>query len=320
MAKNLYSPSMLKSFLNCKYTIFNEINEKTLKLLRKEKGFSDLKLLERGNAHEEDYFKILKDKYSKVINIKPLKLTQQEKFKKTIESMKEGFDVIRGGYLVHEDWLGEFDFLIKVKNSKSELGDYSYEVIDTKNSLKIKVDHVIQVAMYSYLLEQVQGILPENFHIVLRTLEVETVPIKYVNEFFKYNKNKYEHFLKKDVEKVKPEKCNFCNLCDWAETCEDIWIKEDNLNQVGGINKNYIKKLKAHGIKTLIQLSTIKENEKIKDLKPQVVKKLLTQAKLQKEYQATGKPIFKVIEENLVPQRGFNLLPEPSECDLFFDL
>ena len=125
MAKNLYSPSMLKSFLNCKYTIFNEINEKALKLVRKEKGFSDLKLLERGNVHEEDYFKILKDKHSKVINIKPLKLTQQEKFKKTIESRKEGFDVIRGGYLVHEEWLGEFDFLIKVKNSKSKLGDYS---------------------------------------------------------------------------------------------------------------------------------------------------------------------------------------------------
>ena len=47
MSKNLYSPSMLKSFLNCKYTIFNEINEKALKLVRKEKGFSDLKLLER---------------------------------------------------------------------------------------------------------------------------------------------------------------------------------------------------------------------------------------------------------------------------------
>jgi uncharacterized protein len=320
MAKNLYSPSMLKSFLNCKYTIFNEINEKALKLVRKEKGFSDLKLLERGNVHEEDYFKILKDKHSKVINIKPLKLTQQEKFKKTVESMKEGFDVIRGGYLVDQEWLGEFDFLIKVKNSKSKLGDYSYEVTDTKNSLKIKVDHVIQVSMYSYLLEQVQGTLPDNFHIVLRTLEVETVPIKYVNEFFKYNKKKYELFLKKDVEKVKPEKCNFCKLCDWAENCENIWIKEDNLNQVGGINKNYIKKLKTHGIKTLTQLSKTKETEKVKDIKPQVIKKLVTQAKLQKEYQITGKPVHKVIEENLVPQRGFNLLPEPSECDLFFDL
>ena len=81
MSKNLYSPSMLKSFLNCKYTIFNEINEKALKLVRKEKGLSDIKLLEKGNIHEENYFKILKDKYSKVTNIKPLKITKEEKFK-----------------------------------------------------------------------------------------------------------------------------------------------------------------------------------------------------------------------------------------------
>lgn len=171
---------MLKSFLNCKYTIFNEINEKALKLVRKEKGYWDLKLIERGNIHEENYFNILKDKFSKVINIKPLKLRQKENFKKTIESMKEGYDVIRGGYLVHEDWLGEFDFLIKVKNSKSKFGDYSYEVTDTKNSLIIKVDHVIQVAMYSYLLEKVQGVLPNNSHIVLRNLELKTVSIKFV--------------------------------------------------------------------------------------------------------------------------------------------
>ena len=58
MAKNLYSPSMLKSFLNCKYTIFNEINEKALKLVRKEKGFSDLKLLERGNVHDIEEEKV----------------------------------------------------------------------------------------------------------------------------------------------------------------------------------------------------------------------------------------------------------------------
>ncbi len=30
--KNLYSPSMLKSYLSCKYIIFNEVNEKKLNL------------------------------------------------------------------------------------------------------------------------------------------------------------------------------------------------------------------------------------------------------------------------------------------------
>ena len=32
LMKNLYSPSMLKSYLSCKYIIFNDINEKKLNL------------------------------------------------------------------------------------------------------------------------------------------------------------------------------------------------------------------------------------------------------------------------------------------------
>ena len=32
--KNLFSPTMLRRFLSCKYKIFNEINEEKLKLKR----------------------------------------------------------------------------------------------------------------------------------------------------------------------------------------------------------------------------------------------------------------------------------------------
>ena len=84
MSKNLYSPSMLKSYLSCKYIIFNEVNENKLNLKKKEITVSDAIRLEQGNVHEEDYFKILQDKYSKVIDIKNLDITRDEKFKKTI--------------------------------------------------------------------------------------------------------------------------------------------------------------------------------------------------------------------------------------------
>jgi len=36
--KNLYSPSMIKNYLNCEYIIFNEINEKKLNLKKKRKN------------------------------------------------------------------------------------------------------------------------------------------------------------------------------------------------------------------------------------------------------------------------------------------
>ena len=39
--KNLYSPSMLKSYLSCKYTIFNEVNEKKLNLKKIELSKND---------------------------------------------------------------------------------------------------------------------------------------------------------------------------------------------------------------------------------------------------------------------------------------
>lgn len=73
---------MLKSYLSCKYIIFNEVNENKLNLKKKEITVSDAIRLEQGNVHEEYYFKILQDKYSKVIDIKNLDITRDEKFKK----------------------------------------------------------------------------------------------------------------------------------------------------------------------------------------------------------------------------------------------
>ena len=48
--------------------------------------------------------------------------------------------------------------------------------------------------------------------------------------------------------------------------------------------------------------------------------KLINQAKLQIEAEKEGVIKFKYNEENFTLNKGFNLLPEPTECDLFFDL
>ena len=88
MPKNLYSPTMLKKYLSCKHIIYNEINEEKLKLKRVKITKSDSIRFEKGNIHEEEYFKLLKKKYSKVKNIKNLK--NVNKFKETIEAMKNG--------------------------------------------------------------------------------------------------------------------------------------------------------------------------------------------------------------------------------------
>ena len=143
--KNLYSPTMLKSYLACKYIIFNEVNEKNLNLKRIELTKNDQLRMDKGNIHEKNYLKDLKKKYKKIIDIKNLNISREEKIKKTIESMEKGYEIIHGGYLKKDKWVGEFDFLEISKTHKSKFGNYSYQVIDTKNSNRPKPDHIIQL-------------------------------------------------------------------------------------------------------------------------------------------------------------------------------
>ena len=318
--KNLYSPSMLKSYLSCKYTIFNEVNEKKLKLKKIELSKNDKLRLEKGNIHEKNYLKELKKKYKKVIDLKNSDLTNEEKVPKTIQAMKEGWEVIHGGYLKRGKWRGEFDFLIINKDLKSKFGDYSYEVIDTKNSNKPKPDHIIQLGMYTYMLEETQGVLPKRFKIVLKNMVEEDVQVNQVNEFFKTHRENYELFVEKFIEKTKPEKCSHCQICSWKEECEKIWIEEDNLNQIGGLTKIHLKKLLELKIDTASKLSKQDPKKNIKGFKPEISYKLITQARLQKEYEKTQVPIYEPNPINLIGVKGFNLLPEPSACDLYFDI
>ena len=318
--KNLYSPSMLKSYLSCKYTIFNEVNEKKLNLKKIELSKNDQLRLEKGNIHEKEYLKELKKKYKKVIDLKNSKLSKEEKVPKTIQAMKEGWEVIHGGYLKRDNWRGEFDFLIINKDLKSKFGDYSYEVIDTKNSNKPKPDHIIQLGMYTYMLEETQGVLPKRFTIVLKDMVREDVQVNQVNEFFKTHRINYETFVKNGIDKTKPEKCSFCQICSWKEECEKIWIKEDNLNQIGGLTKIHLKKLLELKIDSASKLSKQDPKKNIKGFKPEISYKLITQARLQKEYEKTQVPIYEPNPINLIGVKGFNLLPEPSACDLYFDI
>ena len=311
---------MLKSYLSCKYTIFNEVNEKKLNLKKIELSKNDQLRLEKGNIHEKNYLKELKKKYKKVIDLKNTKLSKEEKVPKTIQAMKEGWEVIHGGYLQRDKWRGEFDFLIINKDLKSKFGDYSYEVIDTKNSNKPKPDHIIQLGMYTYMLEKTQGVLPKRFTIVLKDMIEENVQVNQVNEFFKTHRANYEKFVSNGIDKTKPEKCSFCQICSWQEECEKIWIKEDNLNQVGGLTKVHLKKLLQLKIDTATKLSKQDPKKNLKGFREEISYKLITQAKLQKEYEKTNVPIHQLNPKNLNGIKGFNSLPEPSACDLYFDI
>ena len=61
----------------------------------------------------------------------------------TLEAMREGVEIISQAVFLMDSWFGRLDILRKVDKASS-LGDYSYEVIDTKLVEKQK-----QVPYYS---------------------------------------------------------------------------------------------------------------------------------------------------------------------------
>ena len=139
--------------------------------------------------------------------------------------MKEGWEIIHGGWLKKDKWTGEFDFLIINKELKSKFGDYSYEVIDTKYSNKPKPDHIIQLGMYTYMLENTQGVLPKRFTIVLKNMVREDVQVNQVNEFFKIHRENYEKFVGNGVINKDQRSAVFVVLANGKKNVKKVGLK-----------------------------------------------------------------------------------------------
>ena len=134
------------------------------------------------------------------------------------------------------------------------------------------------------------------------------------------HKNSYEIFLSKNIKKTYPEKCSYCNFCDWSEQCNNEWIEKRDVNQVLGNNRKDCQKFRKSGIKTYDDIAKLDPKKTIEGLREEIKIKRIEQAKLHLEAEKEGVPKFKYIKENFILNKGFNLLPEPTNQDLFFDL
>jgi uncharacterized protein len=323
MLKSLFTPTMLKNYLSCSYIVHNEKYHEKLGIVRKERTISNTALLAKGNEHEKIVFAELKKQYKNIADLKPKdikRIDKKERVKETLDAMKDGVDLIYGGYLEYDEWGGEFDFLVKNKNLKTEFGDYGYDVVDAKNTSKTKADHIIQLGMYALILNFHQKKYPEHIGVALKKNVRETFRTKEILEFFIKNKNKYENFLDKEIDNAKPEKCSFCDFCDWTEECEKIWEKEDNVNQVAGLSRLHARKFNDIGVKTFTELAKLDPNKNYKEFKLETSSKLIKQAKLQYDFKITGIRKVEIIDQKKNLLTGFNLLPKPDAGDVMFDM
>lgn len=265
----------------------------------------------RGNAHEKAHLEALKARGLKVLEIERGDLTENASL--TRDLLGCGADVVFQGALLSDNWGGWSDFLEKVDHP-SNLGSFSYEVADTKLKRKPHPSHVLQLALYSDLLADIQGFEPENAHVELGNGERASLRLSEFSAYARLARERLESFVT-SPEQTRPMPCRDCDLCRWREHCGTQWKNEDSLFEVAGITRSQVIKLEAAGITTMAELA--QRAAPVKGIAKETYEKLHSQARLQ-HARKTGYPAVEMRPVQV--GRGFGILPEPQAGDLFYDI
>ena len=312
----LFSASDLMKFMGCKHATVLDMARMRGEGPKPRADSEDAALLQKqGDAHEAAHLDKLKTQAQWIVEIDSGDLAANAA--ETREVLAQGPDVVFQGAFLWGNWGGWSDFLERVERP-SKLGDFSYEVTDTKLKRTPHPKHVLQLVLYSDLLAEIQGVMPEFAHVELGTGERATLRLKDYSAYARAARERLESFVANPEETravTRPVPCADCGLCRWADHCADIWVKEDSLFNVANISRTQVKKLEAAGVETLAALSTL--DHPVRGLSEPTRARLVTQARLQ-QARKTGAPDFEL--RPFEPGKGFDLLPEPQAGDLFYDI
>lgn len=312
----LYSPSDLVHFLNCNHATVLDLKNFTEKMEKAEESATNKLLQEKGFKHEAQYLEQLRREGKSIIEI-PKQPKLHERVELTRQALQSGADVVYQGVLFKDNWRGDADFLIKV-NTPSNLGDFSYEVLDTKLARRAEAKHVIQLCVYNDLLAHLQGVRPKLMYLFLGDQSLATLKADDFFYYYQHAKQRFEDFVTNTPANSAPEPCKYCTFCHWKDNCENQWETEDHLSLVANIQRSQADKLRHSGVSTVAALAALAPETRVVDLNADVFGRLQAQASLQIHKRTTGEDKCEIIP---FPEgKGFHRLPVPDDGDLFFDM
>ena len=270
----------------------------------------------KGFTHEDEQESNFRDQELSVFRVEST--NSKEQVELTLSAMKNGVDVIAQARLENNQFLGFADFLIKVAGS-SKLGDYHYEVWDTKLASKVKPTFAIQLCCYSEMLEAIQGVFPQNITVLLGTNEKVSLR---TSDYFHYYLELKKSFLSTHIQfnsNNMPDPAESKSWGNWSAFAKQLLIEKDHLLQVANILRGQIKKLNQADIRTMKQLADT-NMENIKGINTLVFQRLKAQASIQIASAGKSTPKFKIIKPDDGERSGLALLPPQSQLDVFFDI
>src|ERR671910_775167 len=171
----------------------------------------------------------------------------------TLDAMKRGADVVYQATFFDGRWRGHADFLIRNDKRASDLGDWSYDVADTKLARHLKVPALLQMAVYAERLTRLQGVPPDRLTVILGTQERVSVPYVDVAAYARRTAADLEGWLA-DPPTTYPVRDDHCAICPWADQCRRRWRADDDLVLVPHLRRTQRERFRQAGIVTVDQL------------------------------------------------------------------
>lgn len=236
---------------------------------------------------------------------------------RTREAMQSGVRLIYQATLLSGRWQGRTDFLRRI-DTPSELGPFSYEVVDTKLSRAVKPHVVHQLCLYTRLVGEAQGRELDHAVVILGDGTSERVEVAKYRALHRRTCARLERFVDEGRGGTYPEPTGHCAICRLAGECSARRRADDHLSLVAGARRDQRKKLVAAQIPTLAALADASGEVRVHELAPERFELLHHQAVLQRNARQGEEPT----RRHLMPQaeRGYARLPVSTPGDIYFDL
>lgn len=302
--------------LGCTHLTFLELQNLVDPLPVSEDDPQLLLLQKKGDAWEREYLARLRASHPDLVEV-PRNATRAAQVEHTLAAIRSGASMVFQAALSMPGWFGRADFLRRVPQP-SALGDFSYEVLDTKLSRDAKASHILQLCFYSWLLGQLQGRDPLSMSVVLGDGSDRSFRFADYARYFQRLRGRLQAWVAQPPADSYPNPCEKCAQCRWSSLCDARRLTDDHLCQVAGISRLQTRKLVAAAVPTMTALANHPESQPVQRMTAGTLTKLRTQARMQVKGKQEGTPSWMPRTDE--PDRGFRRLPPPSAGDLYFDM
>ena len=329
----IVSATDLVGYLACDHLVTLEMEAAAGRIERPIRNDPELDLIRRrGFEHEAAHLAALREEGRSIHEIEtrdaktPAELRAAEE--ETVAAMRAGRDVIFQATFFDGRWRGHADFLLRV-DKPSLLGDWSYEVADTKLARRVKAAALLQMCVYGDRLQQLQGVAPESMYVVTGDGTRHAHRVADYAAYYRRIKAGFEARVFGDgpAPITYPEPVEHCKVCRWYGVCADRRRADDHLSLVAGISRAQRTHLVDAELPTRRALGTSAPGTPVRAIGQPALEKIRDQARIQVEGEAAGH----VLSELVTPEppdpdasgptrRGLALLPARSPGDLFFDI